>query len=143
SQPGMHLALVEFVDGELLDDIELETPAGAHAVGRAVGATLAAMHSVTFDSAGFFGPGPAVEPFDAGETLLALFDQLLATALVRDRLGTRSPGVERLVRDNRDIVAAPRPPVLVHSDFNAKNILMRRGSTEVAAVLDWEFAFAG
>jgi thiamine kinase-like enzyme len=35
---------------------------------------------------------------------------------------------------------------LCHSDFNQKNILIRRnadGRHELAAVLDWEFAFSG
>ncbi|MGE5596785.1 MAG: phosphotransferase family protein [Hyphomicrobiales bacterium] len=143
SLPGVHAAIVEFVHGELLDDIELGPSESAHAIGRAVGATLAAIHSVTFASAGFFGPGPTVEPFDAGQTLLALFDELLANTTVRDRLGDLVPAAARLVADHREVVAAPRPTVLVHSDFNAKNILMRRGAPGVAAVLDWEFAFSG
>ncbi len=37
------------------------------------------------------------------------------------------------------------PPVLVHADYNPKNILVRQvgGHWQVAAVIDWEFAFAG
>jgi aminoglycoside phosphotransferase (APT) family kinase protein len=36
-------------------------------------------------------------------------------------------------------------PTLVHGDFNSRNILVkRRGQAwSVAAILDWEFAFAG
>ncbi len=33
--------------------------------------------------------------------------------------------------------------VLVHSDFNPKNILVDPATSQVSALLDWEFAFAG
>src|SRR5208337_1324858 len=39
-----------------------------------------------------------------------------------------------------------RQPTLTHSDFNASNILVGRapgGAFKIAAILDWEFAFAG
>jgi len=39
--------------------------------------------------------------------------------------------------------AASNRRVLVHSDFNPKNILVDSGSGEVTALLDWEFAHAG
>ena len=37
-------------------------------------------------------------------------------------------------------------PVLAHSDFDASNILIAQqagGAFKIAAILDWEFAFAG
>lgn len=41
--------------------------------------------------------------------------------------------------------AAPGPPTLVHADFNSPNIFVRETNHgwRVAAILDWEFAFAG
>lgn len=51
-----------------------------------------------------------------------------------------------LVDTAEDVLATARPAdrhVLVHSDFNPKNLLVDPESLELTGVLDWEFAHAG
>ncbi len=42
-----------------------------------------------------------------------------------------------------DAAARPARAVLTHSDLNPKNILVDPATSQVAALLDWEFAHAG
>jgi len=44
-----------------------------------------------------------------------------------------------------EVATLPDQAVLVHADYNGKNLLMQstHEGWQVAAVLDWEFAFAG
>jgi hypothetical protein len=110
---------------------------------------LAIIHGETFVAAGFFGAELTVgEPLDMGGAgLLGFCRNHVALDLVGARLGP-----ER-VRDLMAFVEAqahrldawPAPPSLTHSDFNGSNIMVQRrdGGIEIAAVLDWEFAFAG
>jgi aminoglycoside phosphotransferase (APT) family kinase protein len=64
----------------------------------------------------------------------------------------RAPGARATVallayveREGRRLDAWLGRPCLTHGDFNGANILIRRlgPAWEVAAVLDWEFAFSG
>jgi aminoglycoside phosphotransferase (APT) family kinase protein len=85
-------------------------------------------------------------PF-ADASLAQVVDQFAASPLFRQRvesgLLTR---ILDLVRAHDGRPAGSEDDVsLVHGDFNSPNILVRegRGSWRVAAILDWEFAFAG
>jgi aminoglycoside phosphotransferase (APT) family kinase protein len=48
-------------------------------------------------------------------------------------------------REGGRLEAWAKPPRLAHADFNGSNVLVRETESgwRVAAVLDWEFAFAG
>lgn len=147
---GLPFALLDWIDGQRLDEAarrldDAELPPLA----RAVGAALAAIHAVTFDRSGFLDASLTVaQPVDVGSAGLIGF---LRHALVD------GPGGDRLGRDvARRLIAFaereaalldrwPGPPCLTHSDFGGTNILVRHGPEgwAVAAVLDWEFAFAG
>ncbi|MGK9166992.1 phosphotransferase [Inquilinus limosus] len=147
---GLPFALLEWIDGRRLD----ETARGLddavlQPLARSVGAALAAIHAVRFDCTGFLDGSLAVaEPVDVGAAGLIGF---LRHVLVD------GPGGDRLGRDLADrlVVFAEReaglldrwtgPPCLTHSDFGGTNILVRPEADgwAVAAVLDWEFAFAG
>lgn len=147
---GLPFGLLEWIEGRQLD----EAARGLDDVAllplaRSVGAALAAIHAVTFERTGFFDASLAVaEPVDAGGAGLIGF---LRHVLVD------GPGGDRLGRDLADRLVAfaereaglldrwPGPACLTHSDFGGTNILVRPGPEgwAVAAVLDWEFAFAG
>lgn len=147
---GRPALVMRHVDGVRLDRL-LADGGGrvATAAGRAVGAALARVGVVTFPRGGVFR-GPDLDPQPLGSGSLP--EQLLEFA--RQRLF--APGA--LLAALRDrywpLVVAATPAlaavadarVLVHSDFNGKNILLApdpAGGLRVSALLDWEFAFAG
>jgi Ser/Thr protein kinase RdoA (MazF antagonist) len=129
---------MEFVEGDLLDDLEFTSADQSRSVGLALGSCLAAIHSVTFTQVGFLGPGLAVEPLPVGgRGVLGLFEMLLNDDVVRGRLADLLSQFGRVIAEGTPALEAlDLPAVLVHSDFNAKNILMRAGEPGVAAVLD-------
>jgi aminoglycoside phosphotransferase (APT) family kinase protein len=140
-------ALLGWVDGERLQDIE---DPDHHALGYALGKTLAAIHSIGFPGQGFLDGGLGIaQPLTPGGAGLVPF---LRRCLVD------GPGGERLGQGLTDDLlefAAREAAVLdhpwtcagclTHGDFNPSNLLLRRqdGVWRMAAVLDWEFAFAG
>ena len=147
---GAPFAVLSWVDGVILDSVLPDLAPGDLArLGEALGRMLAVIHSENFPVAGFFdGELKVAHPIDVGGAgLVAFCRRHLGDGLVVDRLG----------RDRaRDLLAAVEakaglldawsgPPSLTHSDFNGSNILVRPrdGEVEIAAVLDWEFAFAG
>jgi aminoglycoside phosphotransferase (APT) family kinase protein len=113
---------------------------------RAIGAVLARIGAFTFERPGGIGPDLAIgEPLI--ESIPAFVEQCLAAPdfvrrmELRDRLCLR----EFIRRWEPDFAALDRECSLVHADFGGPNLLLRQiaGRWEVAAVLDWEFAFSG
>ncbi|WP_144445593.1 phosphotransferase family protein [Inquilinus limosus] len=147
---GLPFGLLEWIDGQRLDEAARDLDDTAlPPLARSVGAALAAIHAVAFDRSGFLdGSLTVAEPVDIGGGGLVGF---LRHVLID------GPGGDRLGRDLADRLVAfaereaglldrwPGPPCLTHSDFGGTNILVRQGPEgwAVAAVLDWEFAFAG
>lgn len=126
----------------------------AEALGKAVGATLAAIHAHPFPRAGFLGPGlTLIEPMSgAGMVYAGHIGELLAQP------GTRAAlGADLAARLNAALLALATqlavldagPVSLVHGDYKGSNILVQpsqerdRPAWRVAAVLDWEFVHAG
>lgn len=139
------VSLSRWVRGERLEDVLVGADAATgRDLGYVVGRMLAAIASVRFDRPGFF-TGPDLEPSGDDQPASA---QL--SSYVRERLATQD---DPLLRDYAALVCSSAhlldglddPPSLVHSDYNPKNLLVRRAGSgwEVAAVLDWEFAFVG
>jgi aminoglycoside phosphotransferase (APT) family kinase protein len=143
-------ALLEWVDGMRLELAAPTLEAAQLAVlGRAVGASLAGIHAVTFPLTGFFDADLRVaQPISVGrDGLVGYLHQCLVEGRGGARLGaaltqallahTATAGV---LLDTWD-----GPPCLVHGDFGGSNLLVRSGPAgwQVAAVLDWEFAFSG
>lgn len=134
-------ALVEWIDGPRLELVlPAMTPQDKHAAGRAAGEALGATHRFTYDQVGFLNADLKVDfPIPEGFLLTFLRGSLIdgqANGLLGDSLA----------RAAMDYAAANQhlnwsgPPCLIHSDFNGSNILMRE--TEIAAVIDWEFAMS-
>lgn len=143
-------AIMKWVDGILLSDV-MATGNADDIVACAydLGAVLARIGSYTFPQAGFFGPGLSIaQAFDDGpDSYLSGIEQYLSQERVQQRLGKEQlKQLERFVSDNAAYLTETiGAPSLVHADFKGINVLVRRHSTRwnVAAVLDWEFAFAG
>lgn len=80
------------------------------------------------------------------EPLAAVVEHFTASALFRQRVDeSLRSRLHAFLRATESLHAAPGPATLVHGDFNSPNIFVREnnGTWGVAAILDWEFAFAG
>jgi len=143
---GRPLLILDWIDGERLEQVAPIMPDAALAsLARTLGATLARVHATRFAETGTLGPDLSVaSPFSVGADGLAAFlDRCLVQGRGGKRLGAPlTAAVLALVaREGGRLDAALGSPCLVHGDFNGSNILIRAG--RVAAVVDWEFAFAG
>lgn len=120
-------------------------------LGVSIGRTLAAVHGFTYEFFGFFDANLNVPaPIDLSRTgLVAYLHECLIEGPGGTRLGEKLTA-EVLAfagREGHRVEAWQQRTCLVHGDFNASNILIRQdaasGAWEVAAIVDWEFAFAG
>jgi aminoglycoside phosphotransferase (APT) family kinase protein len=147
---GHPYAIREWAEGERLDVVSqgLAVPE-IEAVGRSVGAALASIHAVTFAQTGFLDDAlRVVLPASMGSDGLVAFLRLClvdgrgAQRIEADLVGSLLAFAERA---GRVLDEWRGDPCLVHSDFGGSNILVRRANAcwEVAAILDWEFAFSG
>jgi aminoglycoside phosphotransferase (APT) family kinase protein len=142
---GMPALLVtSFLPGERL---ELLLPRLADAeratLGRSLGELLADLGGMPTLSTG---------PFVDGRLTIGSFEPDLdglpaAVELAESRLGWWSPdeltGLREVAVDAQALLDTVGRRVLVHSDFNAKNLLVDPDSLEVTGLLDWEYAHAG
>lgn len=139
---SFRFALVEWVAAERLETLLTGWRAQERAAaGIDVGRVLAAIHAVTFARTGFLDADLVPAPVEADETFYANFlHEAFAGGIGRARIGaTLADAVLDYARSH----AALRwsgPHCLMHSDFNGSNILTR--GTQVAAVIDWEFAMS-
>jgi aminoglycoside phosphotransferase (APT) family kinase protein len=139
-----------FVEGTLLQEL-FETLPKAELVeaARACGAVAASIAAQSFPKCGEFGPdleivhdyGPPSR-FVPEMVRHALFEGIAGNRLgspLRDALWSAVERTSPLLGEIDGRYA------LVHADYKRSNILMKRSTTgwDVAAVLDWEFAFAG
>jgi len=148
---GVPFTISAHAEGDPLD--EALSTAGEHeaaAIGGAVGRTLADIGAFTFDVPGVLMPSLEPEPLDASlpGLLVATGERILMDDEPRQTLG--GPVADGFLALLQEAAPALQPvasqAALVHSDFNGKNLVVTRsadGAPEVAAVLDWEFAFAG
>jgi len=149
---GLPFAFMQWIDGERLDTLATRlAPDVLSDVGRSVGGALAAIHGFAFDRQGFFGADLA--PRDDLDMdmrgILAWLDHCLREGPGGARLGAAlTEALYAFVAREGHVLSSAwaSQPILTHSDFNGSNILLQQeleGSWRIAAVLDWEFAFAG
>jgi len=131
---------------------DLKRRGGRPEIGEAAydaGRHLAALSTHRFARSGPLTPALTVESsfIDGPLTTAGLIEHFAGSSVFRQRV--EAALVERLIDvarrwDERE-GAVDGPSTLVHGDFNSRNILVRREGAEwvVAAILDWEFAFAG
>ncbi|MFF5297502.1 phosphotransferase family protein [Paractinoplanes globisporus] len=144
---GEPVLLSAFVPGEQVGAVL--TPATAPDLGREVGATLAAIGSVTFDAPGFFADA-GLQPGPPGAEPIAGLDAFVDRCLREgNAAGHLTDDEQRALRRYAEeatpgLAALAGSRHLVHSDYNPKNLLAaRRGDGwSLVAVLDWEYAFS-
>ncbi len=143
-------AVMRWVDGTLLSDIIatgrlVDSTDCAYDVGR----TLAHIGAYRFPQGGFFGTNLIIEqPFDAGSVpFLSIIEQFLFQGNAGGWLGSAlKDQLWQFVMAHAYLLDGVKDHIsLVHSDFKGVNILVhpQQNRWQVAAVLDWEFAFAG
>jgi aminoglycoside phosphotransferase (APT) family kinase protein len=148
---GGSYAVLAWADGRRLETVIPEMTAGGFpSLARSIGTTLAAIHGIAFDRTGFLDADLKIaEPVDLGrEGLLAYLRECLIEGLGGERLGSALTDelMDFVRRNGVRLDSGLGRPCLTHADFNGSNILVRpdsKGGFEVAAVLDWEFAFSG
>jgi aminoglycoside phosphotransferase (APT) family kinase protein len=135
-------AVMRWVDGPTFRDIRQSGDAEAIAAcARSIGWTLA--HIASFD----FPLEIGVRPIEGSDVIPRLVEQFLEAPAAQPRLEPQARDeireyVRRRASRLRDFDGER---ALVHSDFGSPNLVMKQtgGTWEVAAVLDWEFAFGG
>ena len=140
---GVPYAVLQWITGTRLDHAGHDTDATS---GAAIGRTLAAIHAFRFPRAGFFTPVLDVpHPIDLdASALLRFMQQCLIDKGGSAQLGSAlTEQLFAFVRQHGyQLDAWLGDPQLTHADFNATNILLSNNSSQVAAVLDWEFALS-
>jgi Ser/Thr protein kinase RdoA (MazF antagonist) len=139
-----------YIEGHLLANIE-DSLSIAHCrdICEQLAFVAARIHDLRFAQCGLLGPGPEVtETFASYAAGTAGFMQsCLDNADLQRRLGAdRCHRLHRRLSYRPDLHEPSVTHQLCHSDFNQKNLLIRRnanGRHQLAAVLDWEFAFSG
>ncbi|NMO51540.1 phosphotransferase [Actinoplanes sp. TBRC 11911] len=145
---GEPALLSTFMPGQLLGHVLTDPPPASAQLGHAVGATLAALGSITFASAGFFSDGRLTpDGIEPTSDLDVFVERCLTDGNAQGHLSDEDQRkllrVAERATDDLRVLRGSRQ--LVHSDFNPKNLLVARpdGTTwQVTAVLDWEFAFS-
>jgi len=143
---GQAVALMEYIDGTLLEDELLAGKIDCSAVFFECGRQLATIHAVKFPTAGLFGAnGKISQKFDFNDECLnfilppldGLAGQRLGDAMVQD--------IRKLISDKWRLASDfAYDPCLVHCDFNPKNILVsQNAAAPQTVVIDWEFGMAG
>jgi aminoglycoside phosphotransferase (APT) family kinase protein len=132
-------AVVEWIAGRRLET--LSSPAQA-ALADGLGRTLAGIHAQRFPATGFFAADLTIaRPIPVGgDGLIGYLRHCLVDGRGGGRLGPElTAALLAFAAGHAGLLDRwGGPPVLTHSDFN---VLVDDG--RIAAVLDWEFAFAG
>ena len=147
---GFPYSVLEWVDGVHLDKVITQPDNVAAAqLGQELGATLAAIGAYRFKQPGLIDENlNIVVPFsDTTYSWLTFIERCLFEGHTGTHLGADwSQQLWEYVNENVALLAnLPDETSLLHADFKGSNILVKEGEKgwQVAAVLDWEFAYAG
>ena len=140
--------VLEFIDGISLR--ELKRRGDLRSIGEAAydaGRALAGLARHRFDRSGLLSAALTVEAgMYENVTTSALIDHFAESPVFQRRIDAQlTRRVKAWARSRESQISGPSNISLTHGDFNAANILVREqdGRWTVAAILDWEFAFAG
>jgi aminoglycoside phosphotransferase (APT) family kinase protein len=130
----------------LLDETD-EADIDWRRLGTSLGRALATLSGVPFLRSGAFAdPDLAAAPGSLSDDLREWAEQHRDTGRLSTWATADWNGLLEVVDDAEETMWSdgelPRP-VLVHSDFNTKNLLVDPDTWEITGVLDWEFAHAG
>lgn len=139
--------IMSYMNGCLMRDVVVQ---GNHkAIGEcaySAGQHLGVLKDVLFEHGGFFGHAHDVIPFSEEESYLSYVSSCLGSDHVQEALGSEIiRDLAVFVEHHADCLPRQSPANLTHADFDPSNLLVKQinGTYQLAAILDWEFAFAG
>jgi len=139
--------LMEYVEGLQLRELKRRRdPEALAQAARSIGEVLARISSYRFDQPGTLGPGPTPHTREIKSTPQIIEDCLASPTFQANVPIAVAEKICTITRRWADRLASlDRECSLVHGDFNNRNTLVREvnGRWQVAAILDWEFAFSG
>jgi aminoglycoside phosphotransferase (APT) family kinase protein len=147
---GHAFAVIEWIEAKPLQEVLPHLGGGALAdIGLALGRTLASLHGYGYPHFGYLDADLQVKaPMDlSGQGLVDYLNYCLVEGLAGERLGPELSlhVIAFAKREGHRIEAWENRACLVHGDFNISNILVaptHMGAWRVAAIIDWEYAFA-
>lgn len=140
-------SIMEWVDGKLLREIILTK--NEKAITKSVfevGQYLNVLRQIKFSHGGFFQENLQIRPFDKEEEYLPYVLNLLQDKVVKSDLDSNlHNAVSKLVKNHSKLLSHEDEANLTHADYDPANIMVREINGEwcIAAILDWEFAYAG
>lgn len=140
-------SIYQWIEGVSMDEVLASHPGEDWStLFRECGQWLARIHQMRFETGGFFDinlniPEPVA---NMSAHFWAYMTQCIQQQRVQTRMGTLATALSRQLSEYKKTLEA-QPNVLVHSDFNTKNIMLTcaDGQWRVRAIMDWEFAYAG
>jgi len=142
--------VLEFVDGISMRDLKRSGDVkGVGEAAYAAGRELATLASVRLSNPAILAAEFEAEPelFSGANVNARLIYHFLESVLLRKRMNEALISrVHDFAWQHDDALSATwSTSSIAHGDFNSANILVRRSDARwtIAAILDWEFAFAG
>jgi len=140
-------ALMQWVDGILMRDLILNNEKdGIASTAFEAGIYLYHISQIKYDQGGFFQADGSIRAFNEDEKYLAYVNMLLNNDTVIQSLEkARIKKLNELITNNQSDLPLINDANLTHGDYDPANILVVKKSDiwQIAAVLDWEFAFSG
>lgn len=133
---GAEFYVMEYVEGRVTEDFTIpdSTPAERAAIYDCMNSTLAQLHSIDPDTIGLSDYGKPGNYFER---------QINIWKRQYQQQGEPNPRFEELASWLTTNIIRDEQRSIVHGDYRLANILIAPGSTEVAAVLDWELSTIG
>lgn len=140
-------AIVEYIEGELMRQVILSQPSSSADCAFAAGTVLNQLKKITLAHGGFFQDRQlTIRPFNPEEEYTAYAFNCLDQDNVQESLGKeQSKRIKAFIKTNQSYLPSEQEVNLTHADFDPANMLVKKvdGHYQLAALLDWEFAFAG
>lgn len=140
-------AIMEWIDGKLLREVILSK--NEKAISQCVfaaGLYLNELRQIKFTHGGFFQDNLQIRPFNKEEEYLPYVLNLLNDKVIKCDLDSNlHNAVSRLVNTYSKLLPNKDEANLTHADYDPANMIVTqvKGKWKIAAILDWEFAYAG
>lgn len=140
-------AIIEWIDGILMRELILRGNEQAIAeCAFEAGLYLSKLRAIRFAKGGFFQDKLKVRPFTPDERYEPFVRSMLEDKAVKTSLGAKlHQAAQQFFADNLDLIPQEDNANLTHGDYDPANMLVKEvnGHWHIAAILDWEFSFAG
>jgi aminoglycoside phosphotransferase (APT) family kinase protein len=135
---GSAFYIMELVDGRIFWDVAFRDVSKDEraAYFDAMNATIAALHSVNYETVGLVDFG---RPGNYFERQIARWSK----QYVEDLYGLRDPNMDALAKWLPTAIPAGEETSIVHGDFRCDNLIFHPAEPRVIAVLDWELSTLG